>query len=248
MIKAVTFDFWSTLYRGRTPKYTERLLSLKAAVEEGSDARFELAAFEAALKAARRAWNRAWVDEHRTIGAPEWLSILTAELGVSLRPRARAAIEAGLENTVLQDLPTLAPGLVPVLADLSARYRLAIISDTGLTPGRVLRQVLAHDNVFDYFSHCTFSDELGRSKPHADAFLSTLAALNAKPQQAVHVGDTLRTDIAGAQNVGMRAVQYVGLNHDDYPGVTPDAVIHSHTELASWLNRWNGNSPKPPPG
>jgi putative hydrolase of the HAD superfamily len=150
----------------------------------------------------------------------------------------------------LTDRPTLAPAARQTLADLSTRYKLAVISDTGLTPGRVLRQLLQEDEISHYFTHLTFSDELGRSKPHPDTFLSTLAALGATPGQAVHVGDLLRTDVAGAQAVGMRGVQYTGLIQDDWIAasdvsartVVPDAIINSHTELTPLLRRWNGLS------
>jgi ribonucleotide monophosphatase NagD (HAD superfamily) len=64
------------------------------------------------------------------------------------------------------------------------------------------------------------------------------------------VGDLLRTDIAGAQGVGMKAVQYTGITTDDWLAateapaktVTPDAVISSHTQLGPLLHRWNGFS------
>jgi putative hydrolase of the HAD superfamily len=157
-----------------------------------------------------------------------------------------AEIQAGMENSILNDVPTLVPEARQVLADLAGRYRLAIISDTGITPGRVLRQLLAGDNLTPYFTHLTFSDEVGRSKPHPSAFLTTLDALDATPAEAVHVGDLLRTDIAGAQAVGMRAVQYIGVSQDQANGledgrkITPDAVIRSHEELEPLLKRWNG--------
>jgi putative hydrolase of the HAD superfamily len=150
---------------------------------------------------------------------------------------------------MLEEPPEVVPDASAVLAELAADYRLAVISDTGLTPGRVLRQILEQDGLLPYFTHLTFSDELGRSKPHAEAFEATLAALNATPAEGVHVGDLLRTDIAGAQSVGMRGVQYVGVMRDEWSmslahpspePVTPDAVIHAHTELPPLLARWNG--------
>jgi len=243
-MKAITFDFWSTLYQPKTVDYTQRILRLKEAVEAGSGAVFTDEGFAAAVKAARRAWSRTWETEHRTIGASEWLSVLLAQLGVSLDAPHRADIEEMLARTVLEDRPTPAPEVSAVLPELASRYRLAIISDTGLSPGRVLRQLLADDGLLPYFTVCTFSDELGRSKPHADAFLRTLDALKVAPHEAVHVGDLLRTDIAGAQRVGMRAVQYIGLNRDEDDAITPDAVIHRHTELPPLLHRWrNGNAP-----
>jgi putative hydrolase of the HAD superfamily len=178
--------------------------------------------------------------------ADEWLAVMLRELRLTLELELLAEIRLNMEHSILTDLPTLVPEAEAVLADLSTRYRLAIISDTGITPGRVLRQLLEQDNLTGYFTHFTFSDEVGRSKPHPSAFLTTLAALNATPAEAVHIGDLLRTDIAGAQAVGMRAVQYIGINHDQANGladgrkITPDAVIRSHEELGPLLRRWNG--------
>ena len=81
--------------------------------------------------------------------------------------------------------------------------------------------------------------------------MTTLRALGVTPAEAVHVGDLLRTDVAGAQGVGMRAVQYTGLSQDDWiaavdesaRSVVPDAIIVSHTELKSLLQQWNGAKP-----
>lgn len=251
-IKAVTFDFWSTLYKGRTVDYTKRLLALKESVEQFSGATFHMEQFKDAVKVARDAWNHTWAKAHRTITADEWLEIMLNELGTSLRPRHLQKIQFWMENSVLHEPPTLAPEAKSVLANLSTRYRLAIISDTGITPGRVLRQILQQDGISRYFTCLTFSDEIGLSKPHPDAFLTTLAALEAAPAEAVHVGDLLRTDIAGAQAVGMRAVQYIGITRgeqwgsfpDESPEIVPDAVIESHTELTSLLQQWNGTQPQ----
>jgi FMN phosphatase YigB (HAD superfamily) len=63
------------------------------------------------------------------------------------------------------------------------------------------------------------------------------------------VGDLLRTDIAGAQNVGMQAVQYIGVNHDTgaIPSVTPetriipDGVLKNLTELIPFLRQLRGD-------
>jgi len=245
-IKAITFDFWSTLYRSKTVDYTKRLLKLKEAVERGSSSTFLTEQFEAAVMLARETWSRTWTEEHRTMTADEWLAVMLHELSATLELELLAEIRLNMENSILTDLPTLAPEAKPVLADLSTRYRLAIISDTGITPGRVLRQLLEQDNLTGYFTHFTFSDEVGRSKPHPDAFLTTLKTLSVTPAEAVHVGDLLRTDIAGAQAVGMRAVQYVGITHDQADGledgtkITPDAVIRSHEELEPLLRQWDG--------
>ncbi len=247
-ITTITFDFWATLYKSKTADYTERLLNLLNMVQSRSGTNFEFEEFKAAVRVARQNWSRVWIEEQRTIPADEWLKVMLKALDTTLAPADLHAVQTSMENSVLDDAPTLAPDAREILAGLSQTHKLAIISDTGITPGRVLRQLLEKDNIDRYFSHLTFSDEIGRSKPHASAFLTTLATLGAAPTQAVHVGDLLRTDIAGAQAVGMRAVQYIGISKDDWISatdapartVTPDAVISRHTELEPWLSHWNG--------
>jgi putative hydrolase of the HAD superfamily len=250
-IKAITFDFWSTLYRSATVDYTKRLLELQRNVEQRSGTEFDPDQFRDAVKLARQTWTQTWVNEYRTIPADEWLGVVLAQLEVSLDAEHLRQVRIGLEESVYQDLPNLVPEARTVLADLSTTHRLAIISDTGITPGRVLRRLLEQDEVIDYFSQLTFSDEIGYSKPHPQAFLTTLNRLGVVPQEAVHIGDLLRTDVAGAQGVGMRAVQYTGINQDgslsigDAPvsHIEPDAVIQSHTELRPLLRQWNNRQP-----
>ena len=249
-ITAITFDFWSTLYQSQTVDYNQRQLELKETIERRSGKAIDLEQLKAAIRVARETWRKIWLDDYRTIGADVWLGIMLQALNSPLTPADLADIQSRMENGVLIDRPILAPAARQTLADLSTRYKLAIISDTGLTPGRVLRQLLEEDQLSHYFTHLTFSDELGHSKPHPDAFLSTLAALGADPGQAVHVGDLLRTDVAGAQAVGMRGVQYVGISQADWIAasdapagtVIPDAIIKSHAELSPLLGRWNGHA------
>lgn len=242
MIKAITFDFWYTLYKSQPINMEERLRFLKEEIETKSNLALTMEMVQSVVDIAREAWNRAWITEKRTMGAREWLSIVLSELNVTLHPSDHARIELNIENTILDNMPTLVEEAKTVLPALAGRYPLAIISDTGLTPGRVLYQILEKDKLLDYFSYFTFSDQVGRSKPHPDNFLTTLQALGVRPPEAVHIGDLLRTDIAGAKQVGMRAVQYVGLNYDNASlNITPDAIIYSHTELEPLLHQWNND-------
>ena len=241
-IKAITFDFWATLYKTKTVDYHQRLLQLKEIVEKDSEQTFELGQFQNAVNVARETWSQTWQEEYRTITASEWLEILLQNLPASVPPRSFQEIQATLENSILQDPPALAPEIETLLPNLAENYKLAVICDTGLSPGRVLREILSNDGVKEFFCYLTFSDEVGRSKPHARPFLTTLNQLDVSPQEAVHVGDLLRTDIAGAKRTGMRAVQYVGINHDketpDTTDILPDAVIESHAELEPLLKQW----------
>ncbi len=234
-IKAITFDFWATLYH---PRHIGRLAAFKGIVEQETDFSLDMAVLEKAATIAWQTWDRIWVEEQRTLTAVDWVALVHQELPLSLPDFVLSHIIKNIENSALANPPALVADVKTVIPTLAQRCRLAVISDTGLSPGRVLQQVLARDALTPYFSHLTFSDVLGHSKPHPNAFLRTLEALEVRPEEAFHVGDLRRTDIAGAQGVGMRGVQFIGVTQDQSSYATPDATITKHTELMALLDQW----------
>ncbi len=144
------------------------------------------------------------------------------------RAIARRIEESGA-NAHLQLQPGAAE-VIPALAE--AGVKLGLISDTGLTPGRFLVGFLERDGLLPYFSSLTFSDETGFPKPDPRMFHRTLAPLGVAPAEAAHVGDTPRTDIAGAQAVGMRAIRFAAAHDTDEPPAA-DYVIYDHRDLLS---------------
>lgn len=239
MIKVITFDFWYTLYRNQPVNYDARTRQLQEDIHRMSGENIALEHLQKAINIARASWDQAWQTEHRTMGAREWILIVMDTLDLSIEDADLAAIEARIEYAILDHPPILTEDAKVALPKLAEKYRLAIISDTGLTPGRALSKVLERDGILPYFSHLTYSDELGSSKPHPNNFLATLNALEAQPHEGMHIGDLLRTDIAGARGVGMRGIQYVGMRHDDADQhIEPDAVIASHEKLFELLSDW----------
>jgi putative hydrolase of the HAD superfamily len=129
------------------------------------------------------------------------------------------------------DEPYPVPGVTEVVPRLAERFRLGLISDTGLTPGRVLRQVMRRDGLLACFDALTFSDELGTAKPHPDPFLHTLSVLVARPEEAAHIGDLPETDLKGARGVGMKAILFLGVSHREDGRGLADAVFQDYDEL-----------------
>jgi putative hydrolase of the HAD superfamily len=74
------------------------------------------------------------------------------------------------------------------------------------------------------------------SKPDPRVFALVLERLGARPCEAAHVGDILRTDIIGAQGAGMRAVHFVGVNASDADQSTADCVIERLSDLPAALD------------
>ncbi len=237
-IQAITFDFWSTLYHYTQSPRPRRLRLIQAALADNGAGDFAEEILASAMQHAWDSWDRVWRTEQRTVDAAGWLTFALNHIGAVLPERAFSQTAHALERGILADTTVSIDGVPAVLAQLSQRYRLGIISDTGMSPGHVLRELLLRDGLLAYFRATIFSDELGRSKPHPDPFHAALTELNVSPQQAAHVGDLLHTDIVGARGVGMHSVRFAGV-HDDHDLAYPDAdcIIRSYDELAPALDK-----------
>lgn len=233
-IDGITFDFWNTLYTDRRDGGAEtvgvrRLEALGRAVEE-SGGRPDPGALMEANRAGFGAYVEAW-RRGLHYGAREHVLFVLGRFGLSPHD---GVVERAAE--VIEDLGSdadliLLPGAAETLPRLAAAgIRIGLISDTGLTPGRVLTRFLERDGLLPHFSSLTFSDVTGYPKPDPRMFEATLAGMGVEPARAMHVGDTPRTDIAGALNLGMRAVRFAAANDVDEPPPA-DAVICDHTEL-----------------
>jgi HAD superfamily hydrolase (TIGR01662 family) len=84
----------------------------------------------------------------------------------------------------------------------SAGVKVGLISNSH----RPLDEFQSHFELRKFISAAVSSHEHGYMKPHPSIFLSALAELDVAPKDAVMVGDSLRHDIEGALNIGMRAV------------------------------------------
>lgn len=229
-LRAVTFDFWNTIAQvppGTMPEVRRR--AVVAACAEG-ELEVEPALLDAALDEVRLRWERSWAEGvhlHPREGAEMLVRALGMEDGAG-GPVADAFLGAGREVEL-----ELAADIRPALEALRERgVRIGIVCDVGFSGGALLRDLLARDELLHLFDGWAFSDEVGHYKPAPQPFEAALRSLGAQPQEAMHVGDLRRTDVAGAAALGMRTVRYRGL-HDDAEGTGGEAdfVIDSHLEL-----------------
>jgi putative hydrolase of the HAD superfamily len=84
----------------------------------------------------------------------------------------------------------------------SAGVKVGLISNSH----RPLDEFQSHFELREFISAAVSSADHGFMKPNPSIFLEALARLNVAPAGAVMVGDSLQQDVAGALNVGMRAV------------------------------------------
>ena len=212
-IRGISFDFWNTLFTeqpGGYQLYHERRLRLLEDVLRDCGT-FTGEQVEAACLAEIETHDRIWRSEHRTLSAAERMSRVLANLEACLPDDAMAAMVSAVEEGILEHPPVLIAGARAAIERLAGGYRLGIISDVGFSPGRILKQVLAANDLLDAFDSLVFSDEAGRSKPHLHVFEKTAERLNAAPAEMAHIGDLEFTDIIGAKQAGYRAIRFTGV-------------------------------------
>lgn len=110
-------------------------------------------------------------------------------------------------------------------------YVLGCVTNT-LADGNGIRRMLRKFDVEPLMHSIVVSAEAGYRKPHPSLFRSAIDELDAAPHEAVFVGDSPWHDIAGAQAVGMVAIQTTQYaSRPPIEGVTPDATVGHLGEL-----------------
>lgn len=89
------------------------------------------------------------------------------------------------------------------LKELSTKFKLGIIANQR---GGSAHRLQSH-GLMKYIDFVYSSEEMGRSKPAPDLFLSALDALGCAPDEAVMVGDRIDNDIRPAKKLGMKTVR-----------------------------------------
>lgn len=231
-IRAVTLDLWGTLISDNHSVEERRALRSEIISRHLGEACPLTHEQSADIQTATWSWfQEIYEADWRTPTPAEILAHILDLLGKRLDRGAFEALAAEFQEVSLRFPPDPLTGAVDAVRDLAARVPLAIISDTGFTPGSVIRKIFTEIGLGP-FGAMTFSDEQERSKPHRSAFLRTLGELDVEPAEALHIGDTERTDIVGARSVGMRAILYARGGETPPDGTAADGV------LTAWPGLW----------
>jgi putative hydrolase of the HAD superfamily len=243
-ITTLTFDLWNTLYSadgGSGDVVRPHRLALLAEILASRGVHPAEDEVRQAYRAGFDAYMAAWTSGAH-FGAREDVAFIldyfhARETGNATERDEFERVVLALEDASYLAPPALVTGVRETIPALAVDgYRLGVISDTSLTPGRVLRDFLKKDGLLDCFSTLTFSDETGFPKPDPRMFEVTLAGLGARPAETAHIGDTPRTDIAGAKAAGMTTIRCAGAaDHPEPPEA--DFVIRDHREIPGILER-----------
>ena len=251
--RAVTLDLWNTLIgedlagessrRRNAERISRSLRVLREAGEEVPE--------QALVDAFAEAHRLVDADHARGIDLTfdervrQVLSLVDPGLSARVDSHTIVRLGAALDGPFLAHPPRLLPGVVKTLRALAGLgVALAIVSNTGLTsPGGYGLFLEAH-GVRRLFRVLSFSTGHGVAKPTERIFQATLETLGVQPRDALHVGDDLRTDVAGAHRAGLRTVWVSGVD-PSVPEVPPDFTITEIAELPAVVERWLTESSSP---
>jgi phosphoserine phosphatase len=132
--------------------------------------------------------------------ASVWQRTLAAK-GVNDPPTERLASE--IYWTYRLQHCRLYADVLPLLQGLTARFTLCLLTN-GAPP--MQRAKVTATRLGPFFHHVFVGGDFTRGKPDAPIFDAALAAARCQPSEAIHIGDSLVHDIAGARGVGVYSV------------------------------------------
>ncbi|MBX7256544.1 MAG: HAD family hydrolase [Candidatus Hydrogenedentes bacterium] len=221
-IRAITFDFWRTLFHEAKDPEQRRLIRIRA-VCEATGASPESA--RAALQTSEREFMQHHIELQRTLGPEDAVRIVMREVGVKLSPEVQQHLAEVFATAILHFPPIPIDGALDAVAAAAKRGPVGVISDSGLSPGSSLRTLLERNGFLPFFDSVVFSDEVGVSKPHARMFDTCAQGLGVAPSELLHIGDLETTDVVGAKAVGARAALFAGDNDRHVANTTADYVF-----------------------
>lgn len=119
---------------------------------------------------------------------------------------------------------------IDLLNTLAKYYPLIAITNGNVVPERI---------GLSQFSLYLRGGEHGRAKPHTALFKSAVQFFNIEPQQLLHIGDHLTTDVYGARQAGCQVVwlnsRAIPINQHSECRLLPTVEINQITELQKLL-------------
>jgi HAD superfamily hydrolase (TIGR01549 family) len=226
-IRAVTYDCWGTLLKDRD--WEGAMASRRSALQRFLDV--DESEATALLEDAWVKHDDAW-KQVETFGPGRMAAHCLEAVGIVDDDTTLSELTREFEEASLRTGVEAVEGARETLEALRrTEIGLALVCDTGFTPGRVVRRLLEKEGLIDPLEILCFSDEVGVPKPGNEIFAKALAELGVRPPEAIHVGDLRRTDIAGAHDIGMHAARFRGVHDDRSGGTEAEMVFDRHDQI-----------------
>lgn len=162
------------------------------------------------------------------------ISLILNDLGIDdAKPSDIGELQASFDNARSYCFDFF-PGIKELLVDLRGRFILVVI-----TNGPAFSQMAKINavNLENYVDHIIIGGQEKEEKPAKSIFQKALTLAHCNESEALHIGDSLKADIAGANNAGIRSVWVSHGNElDESTGIIPDHIIETPFQLRDLIN------------
>lgn len=245
---AVTFDLWRTLIFEFGKKEN-------SALRRELRADYGVAALAEMGESIDRAkFHRVFVelsdditaghDDEKDLHFGQWIRLGLERLDGGLPDRIGifgvTEVGAAVDKSFFDSPPTLIDGAMEILDAIADRgLQIGMVTNTGLTSGGAFRDWFADIGLLGKVGHIAYSNEMSLAKPNRAMFDATLRALGVDHKRALHVGDNLFSDVAGAAATGMSTVWAAGDSRPDPKMTTePDYTVETIVDLLPVVDNW----------
>lgn len=124
-------------------------------------------------------------------------------------------------------------GAIDFLKQLKKRGKIYLITNgtTAAQNGRIKAS-----GIGKYFNCIFISDEIGVAKPKKEFFDIVLNTIKKPKENCVVIGDSLSSDITGANNAGVDCIWFNNLNKINNTKAKPDYIANSYDEILRILD------------
>ncbi|WP_353313736.1 HAD family hydrolase [Candidatus Albibeggiatoa sp. nov. NOAA] len=120
--------------------------------------------------------------------------------------------------------------VIPALERLYKNYTLCALTNGTADVKRI-------DKLARFFTVSLRAGDVGHAKPHPALFETACQRCEVEPEQVLHIGDHVDSDVLGALQAGMHAIWMNRKKQDWNAEHQPHAIIHSLEELDNVLKQ-----------
>lgn len=248
MIRAVIFDVGGTLIWANGRKF-ERSKAWRAALFLRNLGLLEAARDFTQRLVHYRAQDPKEGPEFSQIGTTrEHLALVAAEFGINLDEELLDQLELVYVTPEAAGASGI-PGMRELVLQLQGRVLLGIASNT--RSDRLTREILRHQELDAAFEPLVTSVSACFRKPSPVIYQAVLDSWDVAPAEVVMIGDSLSKDVAGPQQLGLRAIwlrsQLLAGSGDSVndaeqlvpaSGIKPDGIADDAASVLQLLEGW----------
>ncbi len=250
MIRGIAFDLFDTLVNQnhdlllpveiegrRVSATTPRLFRH---VTEHAGISLSLGEFADLQREVDRALFRETLKEGIELPTRRRFEALVERLGHA-RDLELAAGLTSVHMSALREVVTIPAHHEAILASLAVEHRLALCSN--FSHAETAHAILDEASFAEHLASVVISEEIGIRKPRREIFDAVVRSLDLPPEEIMHVGDSLRADVAGAAACGMRTVWLTrqiadpDADLEGYEGPRPEFALEDLIDLPVLIAR-----------